>query len=178
METSFRDSDVPTEVLHRDDIIHHTWPPTASTHTLGRDNGMGFFVAGKRATRANGATRFVPGSHLWDYAIPPPPDSSCCQPELEPGDALMMLSGCYHGASANTTENEERLIYSTFTTRGYLRQEENQYLACEREAVLALPDHLKRFMGYHISKPFMGWVELDDPMKVIDPNAESLGDLW
>ena len=170
-------------MLHRDDVVHHTWPPAASTHTFGRDNGIGFFVAGKRSTRANGATRFVPGSHLWDYSIPPPlegPDSShpSCQPELNPGDALMMFSGCYHGASANSTVDEERLVYSTFTTRGYLRQEENQYLACDREMVMQLPMHLRRFMGYSLSRPFMGWVEMDDPIKVIDPAAESLGDLW
>lgn len=89
-----------------------------------------------------------------------------------------MLSGCYHGAGTNATKDEERLVYSTFTTRGYLRQEENQYLACEREAVLRLPDDIKRFMGYALSRPFMGWVEMDDPIKVIDPQAKSLGDLW
>ena len=167
-----------SELLHRDDVVHHTWPPAASEHTLGRDNGVGFFVAGKRSTRANGATRFVPGSHLWDYSLPPPPESHTFYAELEPGDALMFFSGCYHGASANTTEDEERLMYSTFTTRGYLRQEENQYLACEKEAVLGLPDELKRFMGYELCRPFMGWVEMDDPIKVIDPEAKSLGDLW
>ena len=168
------------EVLHRDDVVHHTWPPAAASHTLGRDNGIGFFVAGKRSTVSNGATRFIPGSHLWDYSIPPPAEPSplICQPELEPGDSLMMFSGCYHGASANTTQDEERLIYSTFSTRGYLRQEENQYLACDREKVLELPVELQRFMGYTLSRPFMGWVEMDDPIKVIDPNAKSLGDLW
>ena len=66
----------------------------------------------------------------------------------------------------------------TFSTRGYLRQEENEYLACERERVMELSVGLRRFMGYALARPFMGWVEMDDPMKVIDPKAESLGDLW
>ena len=164
--------------------MHHTWPPATNTHTLGRDNGIGFFVAGKRSTVANGATRFIPGSHLWDYTIPPPPETSpqtsplTVQPELNPGDALMVFSGCYHAASANTTKDEERLVYSTFTTRGYLRQEENQYLACDPKRVLELPMELRRFMGYRLCRPFMGWVDMDDPMKVIDPKAPSLGDLW
>lgn len=42
--------------------------------------------------------------------------------ELSPGDAFMMLSSCYHGGSANKTDDEERLVYSCFMTKGYLRQ--------------------------------------------------------
>ncbi len=171
------------QVLHRDDIIHHTYHAAAAEHTLGRDNGVGFFVAGKRSTRHNGATRFVPGSHLWDYGVPPPADEAAAggavvYAELEPGDAFVMFSGCYHGASANTTAREERLLYSTFSTRGFLRQEENQYLACDVAAVKRLPVWLQRFVGYSLSRPFMGWVEMDDPMRVINPDAESQGDLF
>jgi len=72
-----------------------------------------FFVAGTKTTRENGATRVVPGSHLWDYSTPPPPadDSTIQCAELEPGDAFMMLGGCYHGAGANMTIDEERLVY-------------------------------------------------------------------
>lgn len=166
------------QVLHRDDIIHHTYLPAAATHTLGRDNGIGFFVAGKKSTRQNGATRFVPGSHLWDYSLPPPDETRTFYAELEPGDGFMVFSGCYHAGSANHTSDQERLLYSTFTTRGYLRQEENQYLANEVEKIKRLPLWLQRFAGYSLSKPFMGWVNMDDPMRVINPQAESLGDLF
>jgi len=85
---------------------------------MGRDAGIGFFVAGKKTTKQNGATRFIPGSHLWDYAEGPPREDQTFYAELEPGDGLMVLSGCFHGGSANKTENEERLVYSTFSTRG------------------------------------------------------------
>ena len=166
------------QVLHRDDIIHHNYHGAAASHTLGRDTGLGFFVAGKKSSRQNGATRFVPGSHLWDYAVPPPDESSTFYAELNPGDGLMVLAGCYHGGSANRTKDEERLLYSTFTTRGYLRQEENQYLANEVNEIKRLPLWLQRFTGYSLSRPFMGWVEMDDPMRVINPDAQSLGDLF
>ncbi|KAL2859237.1 hypothetical protein BJX68DRAFT_226028 [Aspergillus pseudodeflectus] len=33
-----------------------------------------------------------------------------------------MFSSCFHGGSANQTESEERLVYSCFMTKGYLRQ--------------------------------------------------------
>lgn len=167
------------QVLHRDDPVHHNVHPAAAEHHLGRDTAIGFFLAGKKTTRANGATRFVPGSHLWDYFLPPPStDDQSFYAELEPGDGFMVMAGCYHGGSANTTADEERLVYSTFSTRGYCRQEENQYLANDVEKVKQLPVWLQRFMGYSLSRPFMGWVDMDDPMRVINPDYHTEGDLW
>lgn len=168
------------QVLHRDDPVHHNFHPAAAEHHLGRDTAIGFFLAGKKTSRTNGATRFIPGSHLWDYSLPPPPpaDEPSFYAELNPGDGFIIMAGCYHGGSANTTADEERLVYSTFTTRGYCRQEENQYLANDVAAVKKLPVWLQRFMGYSLVRPFMGWVDMDDPMKVIDPDYQTEGDLW
>jgi hypothetical protein len=50
----------------------------------------------------------------------------------------MMLGGTYHGAGANTTVNEEHLVYVALATRRYLRQEENQYLANDLEKIKEL----------------------------------------
>ena len=103
-----------------------------------------------------------------------------------------MLSSCYHGGSANTTQDEERLIFSCFMTRGWLRQEENQYLAVPLEVAKTLPLRIQRLMGYAISEvrsgpshdalarvvsdsmltsplqPMLGWVDFKDPLVVID----------
>ncbi len=176
------------QALHRDDPIHHVYHPAAATHEIGRDAGIGFFVAGKRTHRRNGATRFIPGSHLWDYAAGPPRESQTFYAELEPGDGFMVLSGCYHGGSANKTDQpgedgvvreEERLVYSTFMTRGYLRQEENQYLVNPVEKVRELPENLQELVGYGLSKPFLGWVDLKDPMLWLHPDRpKKSGDLF
>lgn len=109
--------------LHRDDSMHHNRTPeiAAAEYEIGRDTGVGCFVAGKKTTRANGATRFIPGSHLWSHLTPPKEDLAHYA-ELEPGDAFLMLSSSYHGGSANTTSDEERLVYACFMTKGYLRQ--------------------------------------------------------
>ena len=109
--------------LHRDDPVHHNRAPgiNAEQYELGRETGLGCFVGGKKTTKVNGATRFIPGSHLWDKLLPPDEDLTFYA-ELEPGDAFFMLSSAYHGGSANTTEDEERLVYSCFMTKGYLRQ--------------------------------------------------------
>ncbi len=159
------------QALHRDDRIHHAFWPAADKHTVGRDFGVGLFVAGKRCTQANGATRFIPGSHLWDYADAPPHDYKPAYAVLEPGDAFLMLSGCFHGASANTCQpgdpDAERVLYGTFFTRATLRQEENQYLASDLAVIRHYPDRILRLMGFDISKPFLGWVDFDSPMNAI-----------
>lgn len=84
--------------------------------------------------------------------------------EMKPGDVFMMLGGVYHGAGSNTTINEERLVHAAFATRGYLRQEENQYLANDLEKMKLLPRSVQEFAGFGVSKPFMGWVDLEDPV--------------
>lgn len=139
--------------LHRDDDIHYADRPRIEKYpdqTNSRDYGMGFFVAVKKSTKANGATRFIPGSHL-EATIQPPDEDFAAYAELEPGDGFILLSSCYHGGSANTTKDEERLLVSCFMTRGWLRQEENQYLAVPIEVARTLPVRIQRLMGYQPS---------------------------
>jgi ectoine hydroxylase-related dioxygenase (phytanoyl-CoA dioxygenase family) len=109
--------------LHRDDMIHHPRLPeiTAEQYEIGRDTGVGVFVAGVRTTKENGATRFQPGSHLQN-TMRRPDEGAAVQVELEAGDAFIMLASCYHGGSANTTKDVDRWMYALFMTKGYLRQ--------------------------------------------------------
>lgn len=155
--------------LHRDDMIHHNVVRrrTAAEYKIGDDTGLGYFIAGKKTTRANGATRFIPGSHLWAHDTPPD-ESLSFYAELEPGDAFIFLSSCFHGGSANTTENEERLMYSCFFTRSYLRQEENQYLVAPFEKVSSMySDETLELIGYNLSPPFLGWVDVSHPLEYL-----------
>ena len=48
--------------------------------------------------------------------------------ETNHADALMVLSACFNGGSATTVTDAERFVSSTFFTRVWMRQEENQYL--------------------------------------------------
>ncbi|OGE54274.1 hypothetical protein PENARI_c006G01653 [Penicillium arizonense] len=168
--------------LHRDDSIHQRVTKFAEVYPSGRegtrrDSSIGFFVAGKKATKANGATRFIPGSHLWDHNNPPNEDL-CEYAEMERGDAFMMLASCFHGGSANTTADEERLIFSTFMTKGYLRQEENMYLSVDLDVMRKYPVDIQKVAGYSLSEPFLGWVDSTDPRKLLDPNIPDNTDMW
>jgi ectoine hydroxylase-related dioxygenase (phytanoyl-CoA dioxygenase family) len=165
--------------LHRDDAIHQWVPKAIDVYPadLKRDASVGFFVAAKKATKANGATRFIPGSHLWDHEEPPN-EALCQYAEMEKGDAFLMLASCFHAGSANTTTDEERLIFSSFMTRGVMRQEENQYLAVGREAMKSLPVEVQKVAGYSLSEPFLGWVDFADPMVVLDPTVKGNMDMY
>lgn len=72
--------------LHRDSWCHHTYETEVEVYpdNYDRDVGIGWFVAGKSATKTNGATRFIPGSHLWSKDRPPQEDLAV-HAELEPG---------------------------------------------------------------------------------------------
>lgn len=96
---------------------------------------------------------------------------------MQLGDAFMMLGGTYHGAGANTTSGEERLVYAAFATRGYLRQEENQYLANDLERIRELPVGLQRFAGFGASKPYMGWVDMEEPVRLLNGEGVDVGEV-
>lgn len=52
--------------LHRDVIIYHNrvQQRTAAKYKISEDTGLRYFVAGKKTTKENRATRFIPGLHL------------------------------------------------------------------------------------------------------------------
>lgn len=85
--------------LHRDDILHHTKLPkiTADQYSTDRDTALGIFLAGSQTTVANGATRFIPGSHLDNSSAGPGDESKVVYAEMNSGDAFLMLASCYHG---------------------------------------------------------------------------------
>lgn len=68
--------------------------------------------------------------------------------------------------SANKTTDEERLVYSTFTTRGNLRQEENPYLAIDADAIKELLARLQKLIGVR-HQPVPG---MDQPRESSEPS--------
>ena len=85
--------------LHRDDPLHHTKLPkiVSEQYTKDRDTALGIFLAASKTTKANGATRFIPGSHLDASDYGPGDESKVLYAEMEPGDAFLMLASCFHG---------------------------------------------------------------------------------
>ncbi|KAK8257509.1 phytanoyl-dioxygenase family protein [Phyllosticta capitalensis] len=164
--------------LHRDDWCYHVVNKKIDKYPedLQRDTGLGWFVAAKDATKENGCTRFIPGSHLWEHEREPD-DGMVAYAELKKGDGFMMFASCYHGGGANKTVDQERLLLSCFMTRGWLRQEENHYLNMSLEKAKSLPLEQQKLAGYDLSEPFLGWVNSTNPRVVLDPTIEGGKDM-
>ena len=80
-------------------------------------------------TIENGATNVVLGSHVWDDDTYPDDDTPRAYAVMPRGSCLIYLGSVYHGGGQNNTKDEWRTGAITGYSLGWLRQEENQYLA-------------------------------------------------
>jgi ectoine hydroxylase-related dioxygenase (phytanoyl-CoA dioxygenase family) len=105
-----------------------------------------------------GATRMVVGSHLWEED-PDDVDPSLAAPAvMTKGSVLLYTGSIFHGGGANTTDSW-RIGMNVGYSLGWLRQEENQYLACPPEIARTLPEGLLRLMGYQRGSYSIGYVD-------------------
>ncbi|PYH45986.1 phytanoyl-CoA dioxygenase family protein [Aspergillus saccharolyticus JOP 1030-1] len=164
--------------LHRDDKnfhVDHT-DQTATGYRIGSDVMMAFMVPGLATTVANGATLAIPGSHLWNSDRAPRLHEAIAA-ELDVTDCWVMLGGLYHAGGANVTAADRRVVHGMFFSRGYLRQEENVYLANAPEEVLAWSPAAQKVMGYGLSSPNLGFVGFQTPLQYLRGEvSESFGD--
>jgi len=123
------------------------------------------FVASK-VTKENGATEIVLRSHTWDDERKPDP-KDVVYGEMDAGDALFMLGNCYHGAGANVTADQFRIVVVTLFCKGVCRQEENQFLAVSMEQAKKMDYDVQDLLGWKASAPFYGWHDLSNPSDLI-----------
>ncbi|KAJ4208881.1 hypothetical protein NW759_013644 [Fusarium solani] len=142
--------------LRRQDQCHHI------THPAKREADVGILYAAADMTTENGAIRVVVGSNHWtDDRDPLQEDETLV--ELRKGDAIICLGSVYYGQAPNKTDKTSVLL-SAFSTPGYRRQEENQYLAVPWEVAEKYPTEVQKFIGYSVSRPYGGAVEHMEPL--------------
>lgn len=118
------------------------------------------------------------GNSIFDFALlnrgsdrtMPPRVEECIFAEMEKGDGFIMLASAFHGGGSNITEDERRLVFATFVVRGYLRQEENQFLAVPRDVARSYDREVQEYMGYRMSQPACGYVEQLEPIYHLCPD--------
>jgi len=121
-------------------------------------------------TEENGATRVIPGSNHWDDKLRPGYEETEAA-EMDKGSVLLYLGSVYHGGGANRS-SEHRLGVNVGYTLSWLRQEENQYLACPPEVARQLPMELAKLVGYRRGAYALGyWGDLQDPMDAVHPDT-------
>jgi ectoine hydroxylase-related dioxygenase (phytanoyl-CoA dioxygenase family) len=94
---------------------------------------------------------------------------------MRKGSVLMWTGSLYHGGGANRTSTVRQAVNIAYCL-GWLRQEENQYLAVSHEAATTLDAELLGLMGYVRCGPSLGnAVDRSDPMGVFDPKLSRPG---
>jgi ectoine hydroxylase-related dioxygenase (phytanoyl-CoA dioxygenase family) len=117
-------------------------------------------------TEANGATRVIVGSHRWaderpDAATPAAPV------EMPRGSLLVYVGTLWHGGGANRTDRVRAGVNVNYN-RGWLRQQENQYLGVPREVAAGLSETMRRLIGYDVHPPFIGYVDGRHPARTLE----------
>jgi ectoine hydroxylase-related dioxygenase (phytanoyl-CoA dioxygenase family) len=136
--------------LHRDEAVWSDVPKPAPELQLAS------VIAFVDFTRQNGATRIVPGSHRWPDRMlspaeqmmggGPAPDQIACA-EMPAGSAVVYTGGTIHGGGANVTDVPRRGAHLSYCL-GWLRTEENNYLAVPPAVAAALPRRAQELLGY------------------------------
>jgi ectoine hydroxylase-related dioxygenase (phytanoyl-CoA dioxygenase family) len=117
-------------------------------------------------TEANGATRLVPGSHLWDHSpdYGKPYDSIAA--EMPKGSVLIWHGSLWHGGGANNTD-ERRIGIAMNYCAGYIRQQENQQLGLSRETVKRFSPRLLQLVGYSVYNMLIGHINKHSPDELL-----------
>jgi ectoine hydroxylase-related dioxygenase (phytanoyl-CoA dioxygenase family) len=136
-------------------------------------------------TEINGGTRYVPGSHKdpeltqivrkgrrtrLDYSMNSAPETiryhyeDSVPVEMQAGSMLMWSGKLYHGGGANNSD-QTRWGLNIGYSRGWIRQEENQYLTIPAEVLEEIDDDLARLLGWARSGYGHGYVgDMRDPL--------------
>ena len=117
-------------------------------------------------TELNGATRVIPGSHKWEDKLRPAYDETV-PAEMPKGSVFVYVGSVYHGGGANRSD-EHRLGINVGYTLSWLRQEENQYLACPPDVARTIDEDLAKLIGYRRGAYALGYFgDLQDPMEAV-----------
>lgn len=155
-----------TQFLHRDEDV---WAqmPKPRPHVM-----LASVLALKDFTEDNGATRVIPGSHLWDPARVPTEEETV-PAVMKAGSGIIYLGSTIHGAGANTTADSWRRGMHISYCVGWLRTEENQYLSMPLEQARRLPRETQQLLGFGAHDAiatgggYLGTVDLADPVELM-----------
>lgn len=155
------------QMLHRDDELFRGYLPHDGKQVL-----TNVIWALSDFTADNGATRVVVGSHKSDENYEPD-ENNFVQAQMPSGSVMIYLGSTFHGAGRNTTAFPRTGLILGYSL-GWLRQEENQYLAVPPGVAKELPVGLQKLIGYAVHPPFLGWVNQKDPRSTIANDLDLL----
>lgn len=155
------------QILHRDEDVWNLVPRPHPELQLATIVALVDFDA------QNGATRVVPGSHRWDRNHYPE-DDKIADAEMRAGSAVVYLGSTLHGGGENSSSDRWRRGVHLSYTLGWLRTEENNYLAVPPAIARALPRACQEVLGYAVHDAiemnggYLGMVDLRDPIGLLE----------
>jgi ectoine hydroxylase-related dioxygenase (phytanoyl-CoA dioxygenase family) len=152
------------QMLHQDQLVYDPFrfPP-------GMDCELHTMWALTDFTEENGATRVIPGSHQWEEGRSPSLEETVAA--VMPKGSVMLFTGAvYHGGGANKSA-APRLGIEVGYNLGWLRQEENQYLAVPPAVARQLPEQLQKLIGYSLGGYALGYFgDVQHPKEALKEN--------
>jgi ectoine hydroxylase-related dioxygenase (phytanoyl-CoA dioxygenase family) len=151
---------------HQDEIVWNLVPEPKPQLQLASVIALVDFTA------ENGATRVFPGSHQWE-AGRYPKDHEAVVAEMPAGSAVVYLGSTFHGGGAHRGTEPRRGVHLSYTL-GWLRTEENNYLAVPPDQAQHLPRRCQEVLGYAVHDAikrgggYLGMLDLRDPVELFD----------
>lgn len=147
------------QALHFDDSFYRVARPRPAL-------SVSMIAAIDDFSEENGSTVICPGSHKLGSAVAREslPRQSVV---MKAGSCIVFLGTLYHGGGANRS-NAARLAITYQYCEGWLRQQENFFLAIPKDIAKTMSPRLKELLGYSIWPPFMGMVTAYHPERVFD----------
>ena len=154
----------PNQFWHQDELVWNLVPEPKP------DLQLASVIALVDFTADNGATRVFPGSHQWD-AGRYPVDEEPAVAVMPAGSAILYLGSTFHGGGAHTSGEPRRGVHLSYTL-GWLRTEENNYLAVPPEIACTLPRECQEVLGYAVHDAiergggYLGMLDMRDPVEM------------
>jgi len=122
-------------------------------------------------TEENGATRIVPGSHLWDHNPDYFGTYDTIAAEMPKGSVLIWHGSLWHGGGANRSDSRRVGIAMNYCA-GYIRQQENQQLGIPRAIAKGFEPRLRELVGYGVYNALIGHIDKKNPVFLLDTEAD------
>jgi ectoine hydroxylase-related dioxygenase (phytanoyl-CoA dioxygenase family) len=154
------------QYIHRDELV---WIHVPRPHP---ELQLASVIALVDFSANNGATRVVPGSHRWAWERMPEADEFAVA-EMPAGSAVIYLGSTLHGGGPNTTTDQWRRGMHLSYVVGWLRTEENHYLATPPAIARTLSRRAQELLGYAAHDAlasgggYLGALDLRDPVDML-----------
>jgi ectoine hydroxylase-related dioxygenase (phytanoyl-CoA dioxygenase family) len=147
------------QTIHTDGTIYEPMLPRSpgGPHYL-----LVFMWAVTDFTKENGATRAIPGSHLWPAGRTPRPDDEAEYLEMPKGSVAVWLGSTYHAASTNHTDTARVGTQMGFNC-GWLRPHEANLLLVPPLVARDMPLAVQEVLGYRAYRGMLGCIEQQSP---------------